>query len=300
MSFSTLRDIFAGRVGVDSCVRSVLFLKSPSNVKKYLKNVHLLVFHGYDDRKNERWKEYPCSQNVAPILEKDFSDPVFMDKYALKLSFDIARFMEFLEGYTKADFNIKPIMLHYSMIYLMDFFSRTWLKYEKNRGHGLKFSEDGKEYIVAVQESGLFPRASDAFYLLSESNLFSADNVGGVGAQENLAGEILFPKIDKRKYIERPKIRLTDLINASENLEGRYLYSPRDSNQILIEYAILFATSSISRYNAERWHKMQGETDLRNRLDLVQYNFLYEWIPSILKRTILTEGLERRLGLSGP
>ena len=298
MSFSTLRDIFAGRLDVDSCVRSVLSMKSPSNVKKYLRNVHLAVFYGYDDKKNERWKDYPCGQNVSPILEKDLSDPVFMDKYALRLSFDIARFMEFLEGYTEADFNIKPIMLHYSMIYLMDFFSRTWLKYEKNRGHGLKFSEEGKDYIVTIQESGAFPRASDAFYLLYESTLFSADDRGGVGTQKNIDGEILFPKIDKCRYTERPKIRLTDLIAASENLESHRYFSRLDSNRILIEYAILFATSSISRYNAEGWHKIQGETDLRNRLDLVQYNFLYEWIPSILNRTILTEGLERRSSLS--
>jgi hypothetical protein len=52
MSFSGLRDIFAGRVGSDSCVRSVLSLISPNNVKEYLIGVHKVAFPDGDTMKN--------------------------------------------------------------------------------------------------------------------------------------------------------------------------------------------------------------------------------------------------------
>lgn len=43
-----------------------------------------------------------------------------------------------LAGYTMVHDDIKPVMLHYSMIYLLDFYARTWLKYGRNWGHGIK------------------------------------------------------------------------------------------------------------------------------------------------------------------
>lgn len=125
MSFSALRDIFIGRVGADYCVKSLLFLKSPDNVKEYLIGIHKVAFPDGDTSKNEKWRAYPNvkgAPNVIPIRERDLSDPKFMSKQANKLSFDISRFIEFLAGYTKVDDDIKPIMLHYSMIYLFDFF----------------------------------------------------------------------------------------------------------------------------------------------------------------------------------
>jgi len=61
-----------------------------------------------------------------------------VNKQTDKLSFDISRFTEFLSGNAKVDDDIKPIMLHYTMIYFFDFFSRTWLKYGRARGHGIK------------------------------------------------------------------------------------------------------------------------------------------------------------------
>jgi len=103
MSFSTLRDIFTSRrLDVDYAVRSLLFLESPSNVKEYLTNVHLVAFHGFDLNKEKRWRGYPCKSNqVAPIIQKNLTNPGYMNKYAAKLSFDISRFMEFLDAYTK-------------------------------------------------------------------------------------------------------------------------------------------------------------------------------------------------------
>jgi len=185
------------------------------------------------------------------------------------------------------------------MIYLLDFFSRTWLKYARNSGHGLGFSRVGEEYLITIQDSGIFPRASDAFYLLYESNLFSADDAGGFGSFEGIFGETVCPKIDKMKYTEHPKVKLVDLLRIYENLGIRASRQPtHDSNFILVGYAILFAMSSLSRYDAEGWFKIQSEREMKGKLELVQYDFLYKWTPSILEQTILRKDLENRLSIS--
>jgi len=302
MSFSALRDIFIGRADTDYCVRSLLFLKSRSNAKNYLTNVHLVAFPGRDSQKNKRWKNYPHSekQNVTPILQKHLLDSDFIDKHSERLSFDISRFTEFLDGYYRVSDDIKPIMLHYSMIYLLDFFSRTWLKYGRNPGHGLKWSKKDGEHFAMVKDVGSFPRTADAFYLRYESNVFSADDFGGFGSQRNIAGETVFAKIDKLKYTDKPKIRLHDLISIYENLRGRANYYPvYNSSPILVGYAILFVVSSISRYDPKGWLKTREDIQLKNKMDVLQYDFLYEWTPFILQQTILMEDLKRRLMILG-
>lgn len=84
MSFSALRDIFIGRIGADYCVRSVLSLRSPNNVKEYLIGIHRVAFPDGDTIKNERWRAYTralCT-NATPIRERNLSDPKFMSKQA--------------------------------------------------------------------------------------------------------------------------------------------------------------------------------------------------------------------------
>lgn len=205
MSFSGLRDIFAGRVGSDSCVRSVLSLVSPNNVKEYLIGVHKVAFPDGDTIKNEKWRAYPRAFNATPIRERNLSDPKFMNKQTHKLAFDISRFLEFLTGYTRVDDNIKPMMLHYGMIYLFDFFSRTWLKYGRNWGHGIKLKPNTNEHFTTqlykLQKSGIFPRAVDAFYFLGQSSLFSADDDDGIWNDQTVEG-LISGKIEKIKYSE--------------------------------------------------------------------------------------------------
>ena len=301
MSFSDLRDIFSGRLDLNNCVKSILFLKSPSNTKKYLIEVHKNAFPTVIDFKKERWTKYPCAKCrpvVNPITKRHFKDPVFMEKAANKLSFGISRFTEFLSGYNQVDDNIKPVMLHYSMIYLLDFFSRTWLKYERNWGHGLKQmpSENGSEtdFLVKIESNGIFPRAVDAFYLLDQSSLFSPNESDGI---DYLMEDVRNEKIIKpMKYSEKPVIDLGELLDKYEALTE--VRRTKDSNHILIGYAILFIMSSISRYRAEDWFKIRDNKDMHNKFELLQHDFLYEWIPSILKLTILRSGLLEKLQIS--
>lgn len=301
MSFSGLRDIFIGRLGADYCVRSVLFLKSPKNVKQYLVAIHRVAFPDGDEVKNEKWFAYPNvagTPNVVPIREKDLHNPRFMKKQANKLSFDISRFIEFLSGYTKVDDDIKPIMLHYAMIYLFDFFSRSWLKYGQNWSHGIgKLKKHSNDFSVRIEKKGIFPRVIDAFYLLYQSNLFSLDDADGIVYPLIVELEAVSNKIQKMKYSERPEIRLSHLIDIYEKLSN-ILKSSSKSNPILVGYAILFIMSSISRYRAEDWFRIREDKDLRNKIDLLEYDFLYEWTPEILQQTILRKGLKRRLSIS--
>lgn len=299
MSFSGLRDIFSGRLGTDYCVKALLFLKSPNNAKEYLIGIHKVVFPDGDESKNERWLAYPRvvgAPNVIPIREKDLSNPKFMDKQADKLSFDISRFTEFLSGYTKVNEDIKPIILHYAMIYLLDFFSRTWLKYGQNWGHGIKLIPRPKDLSVKIKKSGIFPRAIDAFYFLDQSSLFSPDEDDGIEYQLNFKGKTISETIKKIKYSEDPEITLTHLIDVYEKLD-EIVGSVSKSNPILVGYVILFTMSSISRYRAEDWFKIREDRNLKNKFELLQYDFLYEWTPEILLQTILRKGLEKELSI---
>lgn len=242
--------------------------------------------------------------NIVPIRDKDLSNPKFMNKQANKLSFDISRFTEFLSGYNKVDDNIKPIMLHYGMIYLFDFFTRTWLNYGRNPGHGihkLKSSEKEfsvKEYHVEIGTNGIFPRTVDAFYLLGQSSLFSPDAESGIGYQLGVTGQTISERIKKMKYSRSPKISLNHLIDIYEKL-GKIVGSVSKSNPILVGYVILHIVSSISRYRAEDWFKVREDRNLRNQFELLQYDFLYKWTHEILMQTILRRGLKEELSISG-
>ena len=302
MSFSDLRDIFIGSVGADYCVKALLFLKSPSNVKEYLTGIHKVTFPDGEKRKKEKWRAYPRVKgkpNVIPIKEKDLSNLEFMNKQADKLSFDISRFTEFLAGYNKVDNDIKPIMLHYAMIYLFDFFSRTWLNYGQNWGHGIKkLMPCSNDFSVKIEKSGIFPRAIDTFYFLDQSSLFSPDDDDGIGYLANVEGGTISEMIEKMKYSECPEIRLTHLIDVYDRLNN-IVGSVSKSNPILVGYVILFIISSISRYRAEDWFKIRQDRDLKNKLeDLLQYDFLYKWTHEILMQTILKKGLKKELSIS--
>jgi len=300
MSFSALRDIFIGSIGADYCVKALLWLKSPNNIKKYLLGIHKITFPEGDTIKSKIWYAYPRIEgapNVTPIKSRDLSDSNFMNKQANKLSFDISRFIEFYTSHIEVDDDIKPIMLHYATIYLFDFFSRTWLKYSQNWGHGMRFTISSNDFSVRIKKSGIFPRAIDAFYFSGQSSLFSLDDDYGIGYQLNIKGETVSERIGKMKYSECPEVTLTHLIDVYEKL-GKIVGSVSESNPTLVGYAILFILSSISRYRAEDWFKIREDRNLKNKFDLLQYDFLYKWTHGILMQTILKRGLKKELSIS--
>jgi hypothetical protein len=287
-------------------VKSLLYLKSPQNTKQYLIAIQRIKFKEGDKSRNERWGKYPPirgGQLTVPINQEDLLTPAFMNKRSNKLSFDISRFTEFLSGYNKVDEDIKPVMLHYAMIYLFDFFSRTWLKYEQNRGHGIHLNQLGKESqvtetSVTVKPDGIFQRAVDAFYFVGQSSLFSLDNDDGIGYTiDPLRGGTISQRIRKIKYSATPSITLARLIDVCERFD-KIVGNVSKSNPILVGYVILFTLSSICRYRAEDWFKIRGNRDLKTRFELLQHDFLYEWIPEILMQTILTKGLKEELPIS--
>ena len=273
-------------------MKSLLLLKSPSNAKQYLLAIHKRTFPNGDRRKTEKWREYtnrPTS--VLPIKNLHLTNDEFLSEQANKLSFDISRFIEFLMGYNQVEPDIQPLMLHYSIIYLLDFFSRTWLKYKRNWGHGIKFLSNSDNLGVKILgRNGLFQRAVDSFYFMGQSSIFSLDEDEGIRYELNANQEPISPRIGKLKYSEKPEKKLTELIDISEKLKetkGGIL----KSNEILLDYTILFGMSSISRYRAEEWYEIRQDRDLKNKMDLILYNFLYDWIPELLKLTVIKSGL---------
>jgi len=300
VSFSGLRDIFIGRFDANYCVKTVIFLKSSDTAKEYLIGIHKVVFPDGDANRKEKWRSYPHIKggpNIVPIKEKDLLNTKFVNKKADKLSFDILRFTEFLSGYAKVDYDLKPIMLHYAMIYLFDFFSRTWLKYGRTGGHGMKgLKVCPDDFSVRIEKQGVFQRAVDAFYFLGQSSLFSPDDDVGIGYQLNMRGRTVSEKIEKMKYSKTPRVKLNHLIDIYMRLR-KIVGSVSISNPILVGYAILFIMSSISRYRAEEWFKIRENRKQRNILELLQYDFLYEWIPEIFMQTILRKGLKEELSI---
>lgn len=299
MSSSRLYDIFSGRSGEGHCVRAIMSLESPRNAMNYLKNIHKIFEQEYsyisedgDQIKNKKKEGYLGHEewpNITPIMKKDLADSEFMEKQSKILSFDISRFIEFLAGYTMVHDDIKPIMLHYCAIYLLDFYSRTWLKYERNRGHGIQLISCETKHSVKFWKFGIFPRAVDAFYLSNQSSLFSLDNDSGIGYSLDLSGRTVYPKIKKIKYSEGNKISLDELIRIYEeliDLEKRKAGNV-GSNPILVAYVILFIMSSISRYRSEDWLKILADRNQKNEFDLLQHDLVYDHIPDLLSRTIV-------------
>lgn len=295
MSFSSLRDIFLGRLDANFCTKTLLSLKSPNNAKEYLRRVHKVIFPQEDKRKKERWNRYPRVEGapkIAPILEKDLSNSLFINRQTNKLSFDISRFTEFLDGYARVNDDIKPVMLHYAMIYLFDFFTRTWLKYGQNWGHGISLVSHPTDFAVKIKKSGIFPRAVDAFYFVDQPSLLSIDDNDGIEYFFHAPGTgTISKKIKKIKYSKTPTVKLTHLIDVYNRL-GALSGRVSKSNCILVGFVLLFVISSISRYKAEAWFKIRANRNLKNRFDLLQHDFLYEWIPEILLQTVLKRQFE--------
>jgi hypothetical protein len=289
MSYSGLLELFTGRLNPQECVRVVLSLKSPQRMKKFLIKRHEILFPKGDRYKIRKWNSYPKikgTSQIVPVTSKSLLDGDFMTKMANRLSFDISRFTEFLSAYNRVDEDIKPIMFHYALIYIFDFFSRTWLKYGRNQRHGLAIPSDTKRTPVADTEvkihlNGIFPRAIDAFYIVGQSSLFSSDNKSGISYQRSLKGGTVSKRIQKLKYCDKPKVSISRLIDIYDSL-NRIVGDVKISNQILVGYLIIFALSSICRYRPEQWFSIQEDRDLRSKLEILQSDYLHEWIPEIL------------------
>ena len=306
MSFSDLHDIFSGRIGSNYCVKSLLYLKSSRGAKEYLAAIHKITFEKGDISRRQKWSKYPHLRKGPPvdiISERDLLSSAFLNIRSDKLSFDISRFTEFLAGYNKVDEDIKPVMLHYALIYLFDFFSATWLKYEQNRGHGIVMIPSTKkrpltQISVTVKQNGIFPRAVDAFYFLGQSSLFSLDNHGGIGYYFNPAGGgTISKRIRKMQYSASPTVSLSRLVDLYERF-GKIVGHVSKSNYILVGYVILFTLSSICRYRAQEWFRISKDRNLKSKFELLQYDFVHEWIPEILMQTILTKNLQKELSIS--
>jgi hypothetical protein len=267
-------------------------LKAPENAKEYLIERHKRVFSRVDSYRKimERWQAYPSisAANIKPILEKDLSDLKFISRLAEKLSFDISRFTDFLEAYAKVTEDIKPVMLHYATIYLLDFFSRTWLKYGQFMSHGTRMIPQEKaqnvlDIKVKILENGIFPRAVDAFFLMYQPCLFSNDERHGVRYVHNItAGGTTPQRFKKMQYSNKPQIKFRKLLEIYKELMQYENVSITASNKILTGYLILFLISSISRYRAKDWFAIRNNRNLNNRIELLSHDFVSEWIPELV------------------
>jgi hypothetical protein len=186
--------------------------------------------------------------------------------------------------------------LHYTMIYLLDFFSRTWLTHEHNRYHGLTLL-DGKQETIAIEKSGGFQRAVDAFYVLNKSSLFSIDDDSwityGIGDTQPI-------RIEKMKYCDAPQLILRDFVetyNKLTNIEKyskitKIGYQTNNANPILVSFVILHGLISISRYRAGEWLEICSRPALMNDYEILQHDILNVRMPDIFRETILKRNLD--------
>jgi len=293
VSFSGLSDLFEGRVGSRECLAFLLSLKAPENAKEYLLERHKRVFRYVDSYEKiiERWQSYPsisAARNIRPVLDSDLLNPEFTNKLAEKLSFDISRFTDFIEGYGKVAEDIKPVMLHYAVIYLLDFFSRTWLKHGQNMSHGVKMIQQGElqsvlDAKVKILENGIFPRAVDAFFVVYQSSLFSNDDKDGIGyLVDPFSGGTNPEGFPKLQCYKTPQVKFSELLDLYKKLGSFQHIRITVANKILTGYLILFSTSFISRYKAKDWFTICRDRDLINRIELLNHDFVSDWIPELL------------------
>jgi hypothetical protein len=290
MSFSGLSNLFNGRVGATNCLAMLLSLKSPKNAKKYLIQKHREINCYASSYKDilTRWKSCPSSanSNIKPILDTDLEKSQVTNKIAETMSFDISRFIDFIEGYARVSNDIKPVMLHYSTMYLLDFFSRTWLRCEPSTAHGLKVIDDGvkrepQRTKLQILKKGFFPRIVDSFVIMNQHNLFSNDNTSGIQKNFSITKDEWEPELEKKCYSREPKISLGELLNIYELLKTDMAIITM-ANKILTGYLILFLISSISRYKAKKWCIITNDRNLSNEIELVNYDFVSKWIPELI------------------
>lgn len=273
--------------------KALIFFQTPKNSVRYIKLIN--EFYDYQLKNH--------TLNKIDVLKpKDY----YNDKIGLKLAFDISRFIEFLNAYEIIDKSIKPVVLHYSIIYLFDFISSCFIKYStSNRGHGLTFN--GNENSIVLRKFGIFPRIIDSLHLIGYPSIFSNTNDQTL---ENSGIEYHIPNVDsdyndlinninlilkgRYGYFNEPKIELRQIIDIYNKLYSLYQINNhyvKKSNFIFIDYLFLFAASSISRYRAEDWHKIQTDKNsvVRHHFEIAQFNFIYKWIPYLICEIILPE-----------
>jgi hypothetical protein len=254
------------------------------------------------ERADQRWHEYPNSAillpaNVKPVSQKDMINQQFLTELSEKLSFDISRFAEFIEGYSLVAPDIKPLMLHYAVIYLLDFFTRTWVKMKQNPSHVLQMlpqpeTKNIMELKVNLLDRGVFPRAVDAFYLLHQSSLYSNNAQAGIMYSHNIAKDESIPlRMEKLPYYHKPatQISLGTLLEYYERLTTNDKYAEISmSNKILTGFLTLFLISSISRYRPKEWFSLRNNSNLFNKVELLTPILLLNGFLSYCSRKVLS------------
>ena len=286
---SGIGSLFSGRSDANELFSTLLSLKSPKNAKDYLIKTQRRIncYANSYDNILERWKKCPCAKmnNIRPIVDRDLLRSNVISKCAKNMSFDVSRFIDFLEGYAKVAEDVKPVMLHYAAIYLLDFFSRTWLNCESSTRHGLKMINEGTEkpdgVKVQILPKGFFSRIVDSFYLMNQQNFFSNDDETGYRKNFNICSGKWYPVLEKKKYLNRPKITLGELLSYYELLKDERIKSSI-ANKILTGYLILYLVSSISRYKAKDWSEIRNDLRLINRIELVNFDFTSKWFPELI------------------
>jgi len=283
-----LSDLFDGTIEPSKCVAFLLSLRAPEEAEKYLVG-KCKAFPTGLQYMSERWQSYPTliAANIKPITEIDINDSNFVKSLGEKLSFDISRFIDFIEGYALVAEDIKPVMLHYSVIYLLDFFSRTWLNYGQNNRHGLsmipcQMDQTVLDTKVKISENGVFQRSTDAFFVVGQSSLFSKNEEHGIGYLFCADGTTYPEKFTKLSYASRPQITLRELFGIYNRLNDTQGVLISAGNKILAGYLILFLVSSISRYRARDWFEVCSDRNLINRVALLCHDFISKWIPELL------------------
>ncbi len=312
----------------------LLFLQTPMNMEKYLIAYADLI---YSRKKNimdsDKIKEYAnlkkslSAKEVPELLIFNKLSDIEKKELCEWLSFKIKRFTEFMRAFSAVDEDIKPIMLYYSINYLLTFLSDSLLRFKGRIGHhGLSGTKN-----LIIKRHGTFARIVDGFFALEKLTIFSPWREGlneydsmekgicadkGLDKYRNAKNE--FTKhieevntlYELYEYTKSPQLSLRDLIRTRFILykhrhksKGGSLCRISYENLILVDYLVLFIAGSIARYNPVEWRNIQSAQDedyqkIRYHFNAAQTNMLNEWIPYLISEHILPLELVNKLEVS--
>jgi hypothetical protein len=196
----------------------------------------------------------------------------FVEEAALQL--DAAA--NFLELSREADPYVRPILLYYSCAHACGVYTRAFFDWKCDaRSHGITCSHKPRDPTateIQFKKQGLFPRLASALYILSGwPNCFSSLVTCSTGPTFHTEeGGLLarFCKEERGDPIE--KLTLKELSEFDYSMQirnlrlrhGFHIIRALPGTTFLIDFAFLFAASSMARYDILGWRAvLNGESN---------------------------------------
>lgn len=201
-----------------------------------------------------------------PKLRTDVTGRPSPEELAMQV--DVA--LSLLELGAQADPLSKPILLYYSCANIVSAFTRCFFDWEQDRrSHGLSCSHDNDNLpstCVKIKGKGQMPRLATTCFLLSgmPSCFSELITYSMQPLHHTRAGELLerFGKTEEAEPIRSltlDELRSFDYparLKAVRVRHGFHKFNGLPGTALLLDYLMLFAASSLARYDVVGWKKI--------------------------------------------